>query len=95
MQQSTSNEEETPVMFCSETPGPHTRLCGCGCVPSTIPSLFEMAEKRRKFKEQQALKQKLEEEEKSKQLTADQSTSIPIDEKTYNQTHEVQSKNDL
>ncbi len=27
--------------------------CGCGCVPSNIPSLFQMAERRRLFRLQQ------------------------------------------
>lgn len=37
----------------------HTRACACGCVPPNMFTIFEMAEKRKKYREEQLLKEKL------------------------------------
>jgi hypothetical protein len=51
-------ENHTDAVLCSETttqPGPMHNLglnCRCGCIPSNMVSLFEMAEMRKKLKQQ-------------------------------------------
>jgi hypothetical protein len=41
----------------------HNRLCQCGCVPSNMLSLFEMAELRKKLKEKKERKKNEQEKE--------------------------------
>jgi hypothetical protein len=52
-----NEENQTDAVLCSETttqPGStHMGLnCRCGCIPSNMLSLFEMAELRKKLKEE-------------------------------------------
>ncbi len=58
---STVKAEEDGAVYCSTNPvsvANHDRLYTCGCIPAGIPSLFEMAEKRKKYRaEQERLKQ--------------------------------------
>jgi hypothetical protein len=49
---------DASLVATTTTPSPHDRLCVCGCVPAGIPSLFEMAERRRKYREEMKMKER-------------------------------------